>query len=208
MVSVRPARAAKLPADARRQQILEVAIRAFAAKGFAGASTLAIAAAAGVGEPTIYRYFASKRDLYLAAVDRCSSQILEHWRALAAESASPLQAIERIGAWYLSQLKARPDDLLLRYRSLSHHEDQETSERVRERYRETLAFVADLYREARARGDVPKSVDPDTQAWIFIALGAAFDQAQLLGLGDALTPAVLVRLVSLLGGVGGPSAAD
>jgi TetR/AcrR family transcriptional regulator len=201
MVSVRPARAAKLSAAARRQQILEVAIRAFAERGFAGASTLAIAAAAGVGEPTIYRYFASKRDLYLAAVDRCSSQILERWRAIAAESASPLEAIERIGAWYLGQLAARPDDLLLRYRSLSHHEDPETSARVRDRYRETLAFVADLYRRARERGDVPESVDPDAQAWIFIALGAAFDQAQLLGLGDALTPDVLRRLVSLLRGV-------
>jgi len=208
MVSIRPARAARLPADARRQQILDVAIRAFAARGFAGASTLAIAAAAGVGEPTIYRYFASKRDLYLAAVDRCSSQILERWRAIAAESESPLQAIERIGAWYLSQLQARPDDLLLRYRSLSHHEDPETSERVRERYRETLRFVADLYRQARERGDVPKSVDPDTQAWLFVALGAAFDQVQLLGLGDAMSPEVVTRLVSLLGGVGAPATPD
>lgn len=202
MVSVRPARAPKLSADARRQQILEVAIRAFAERGFAGASTLAIAAAAGVGEPTIYRYFASKRELYLAAIDRCTSQILEHWRALAAESDSPLQAIERIGAWYLSQLRARPDDLLLRYRSLADKHDPETTERVRSGYRETLRFVADLYAQARERGDVPRSVDPETQAWLFVALGAAFDQVQLLGLSDALSPEVTGRLVSLLGGAG------
>src|SRR5512139_3134654 len=140
-----PRRAAKLPADARRQQVLDAAIRAFAERGYAGASTQAIAASIGVGEPTIYRYFPSKRDLFLAAYDRTSAELLERWRALAAESESPLAAIARIGDWYVQQLRARPDDLRLRYRSLGHTDDAEISARVRSNYRETLAFVEDLY---------------------------------------------------------------
>ena len=193
-----PRRAAKLPADARRQQVLDAAIRVFAERGYAGASTQAIAASIGVGEPTIYRYFPSKRELFLAAFDRCSTDILERWRALAAESASPLAAITRMGEWYVQQLRARPDDLLLRYRSLSHTDDPEINARVRSNYRETLAFLEDLYAQARAQGQVDASLDPRAQAWLFVALGAVLDQAQLLDLGDELPPQVLSSLVALV----------
>jgi AcrR family transcriptional regulator len=191
-------RAAKLPADARRQQVLDVAIRVFAERGYEGASTLAIAVAAGVGEPTIYRHFASKRALFLAAFDRSSTELLGRWRAIAAESASPLEAIARIGAWYTEQLRTRPDDLLLRYRTLSHNQDAEITARVRTNYRETLAFVEDLYTQARERDEIDPSSDPRTLAWLFVAVGAALDQAQLLGLGDELTADVVGRIATLM----------
>ncbi len=193
-----PRRAAKLPADARRQQVLDAAIRAFAQRGYAGASTQAIAASIGVGEPTLYRYFPSKRQLFLAAYDRCSTDVLARWRRLAEESESPLAALARIGDWYVRELRARPDDLLLRYRSLSHTDDPEISARVRSNYRETLAFVEDLYAQARARGEVDASLDPRAQAWLFVGLGAVLDQAQLLGLGDELPPEVLASIVALI----------
>jgi AcrR family transcriptional regulator len=193
-------RAPKLGADARRQQVLDVAIRVFAERGYAAASTLSIAIEAGVGEPTIYRYFASKRALFLAAFDRSSTELLGRWRALAVESPSPLEAIQRIGIWYIEQLRARPHDLLLRYRSFSHTDDAELCERVRSNYRETLAFVEDLYSQARERGQIDASADPRALAWLFMAVGAALDQAQLLGLGDELSGDVVARIASLIQG--------
>jgi AcrR family transcriptional regulator len=60
-------RAPRLPADERRNQIVDVAVQVFARHGYAATGTADIAEAAGIGEPTIYRYFESKRDLYLAA---------------------------------------------------------------------------------------------------------------------------------------------
>jgi AcrR family transcriptional regulator len=193
-------RAPKLDADVRRQQVLDVAIRVFAERGYGAASTLSIAAEAGVGEPTIYRYFASKRVLFLAAFDRSSGALLERWRALAAESPSPLEALQRIGVWYVEQLRARPHDLLLRYRSFSHTDDTELCERVRSNYRETLAFVEDLYAQARARGQIDATADPRALAWLFMAVGAALDQAQLLGLGDTLSDDVVAKIASLIQG--------
>jgi AcrR family transcriptional regulator len=193
----RATRAPKLSADARRQQVLDAAIRAFARKGYAGASTQAIAASIGVGEPTLYRYFPSKRALFLAAFERCSTELLERWRALAAESESPLAAIARIGDWDVQQLRARPDDLVLRHRSL-HADDAEIAARVRANYRETLAFLEDLYARARARGEIAPTADPRAQAWTFVALGAVLDQAQLLDLSDELPAEVLAPLVALV----------
>ncbi|MEX2207902.1 MAG: TetR/AcrR family transcriptional regulator [Myxococcota bacterium] len=196
-------RAPKLPADARQRQLLDVAIHVFAQHGYTGASTQAIAAAAGLSEPALYRHFPSKRALFLAAFDRASTELLDTWRSIAAESASPLEAIARIGVWYTDRLRARPDDLVLRYRSLNHTDDAELGARVRSNYRATLAFVRDLYEQARARGLLEPSADARALAWLFLAVGAALDQAQLLQLGDELPPEVMGRIAALLLSGGG-----
>lgn len=56
------------PADAR-ERILLVAARLFAERGFEGASTAAIAKAAGVTQPLIHYYFSTKERLWQATVD-------------------------------------------------------------------------------------------------------------------------------------------
>ncbi|MDZ7640932.1 MAG: helix-turn-helix domain-containing protein [Desulfurivibrio sp.] len=49
--------------DDKRQRIMAAALRLFAERGFHGAPTSAIAAEAGVGVGTIYRYFKDKDSL-------------------------------------------------------------------------------------------------------------------------------------------------
>ena len=57
----------RLTAAERRAQLIEVAISIFGQRGFRGATTKAIADAAGISEATIFRHFPSKADLYVAA---------------------------------------------------------------------------------------------------------------------------------------------
>ncbi len=59
---------ARLGADQRRSQILDVARSEFIAKGFAGARVQAVADAAGVHNALIYKHFRSKEELFEAAV--------------------------------------------------------------------------------------------------------------------------------------------
>jgi AcrR family transcriptional regulator len=54
----------RLPAARRRRQLLEVARRVFAERGFHAASMNDIAVAAGVTKPVLYQHFASKRELF------------------------------------------------------------------------------------------------------------------------------------------------
>src|SRR5579871_4566260 len=53
----------------RQEQILETAIRLFAEHGYSETDTQQLAEELRVGKGTIYRYFPSKRDLFLAAAD-------------------------------------------------------------------------------------------------------------------------------------------
>src|SRR3954454_12656973 len=59
----------RLPASDRRRQLIETALDFFSRKGFQGATTKEIAAAAGVTEAIIFRHFPSKQALYSAVLD-------------------------------------------------------------------------------------------------------------------------------------------
>ncbi|HYH52938.1 MAG TPA: TetR/AcrR family transcriptional regulator [Solirubrobacterales bacterium] len=60
----------RLPLAERRALIVEAAGRLFGEHGFDATRLDAVAAAAGVTKPIVYRHFGSKRDLYLALLDR------------------------------------------------------------------------------------------------------------------------------------------
>jgi AcrR family transcriptional regulator len=53
-----------MPADQRREQILQTAVNLFSQRGFKGTTTKEIAKAAGVSEAIIFRHFANKEELY------------------------------------------------------------------------------------------------------------------------------------------------
>jgi TetR/AcrR family transcriptional regulator len=53
-----------------RARILDAALEAFASRGYDGATTSAIARAAGVTQPLVHYHFASKDELWREAVDR------------------------------------------------------------------------------------------------------------------------------------------
>ena len=58
----------QIQASARRQQILEAAVRLFAQKGVARTTTRQIAQEAGVAEGLIFKYFPTKLDLVRAVI--------------------------------------------------------------------------------------------------------------------------------------------
>jgi TetR/AcrR family transcriptional regulator len=62
-------------ADVTRAALLDAALVEFSASGFEAASTRAIAARAGVHQPQINFHFASKQELWRAAVDHLFEQV-------------------------------------------------------------------------------------------------------------------------------------
>ncbi|HWL45531.1 MAG TPA: TetR/AcrR family transcriptional regulator [Ilumatobacter sp.] len=66
----------RLTADARRTQILDVAIEVFGRAGYYGASMNDIADAAGVTKPVLYQHFDSKSDLYSALLEEVGNRLL------------------------------------------------------------------------------------------------------------------------------------
>jgi AcrR family transcriptional regulator len=62
--------AVRMSAEERRESVLRAAIVEFAKGGLAGTSTEDIARRADISQPYLFRLFGTKKDLFLAAVER------------------------------------------------------------------------------------------------------------------------------------------
>src|SRR5215831_3308511 len=60
----------------RREQLLDIGRKLFAARGFEGTSIEEIAAQAGVSKPVVYEHFGGKEGLYAVVVDREVERLL------------------------------------------------------------------------------------------------------------------------------------
>ncbi len=58
----------RLPAEERKEQILQAARKVFISKGLTGARTKDLAKEAGVNEATLFLYFSSKEEIFDAAI--------------------------------------------------------------------------------------------------------------------------------------------
>jgi AcrR family transcriptional regulator len=96
MVVLRPNRpaASRLPAHRRRRQLLDVAVKVFADRGFHGTSMEDVADAAGVTKPVLYQHFSSKRELYVELLDDVGSRLVDEVTGAVAEATGPRQQVE------------------------------------------------------------------------------------------------------------------
>ena len=82
-----------LPPDERREMILDAALDVFSKGGFQDADVDEIAQLAQVGKGTVYRYYPSKRELYLAVVERVFNHLQTRLEAVQGQSQSLSQVL-------------------------------------------------------------------------------------------------------------------
>lgn len=93
----------------RKAQILDVAARVFAAHGFANTTVQTIANYLGVGNGTVYRYFPTKDQLFLAAVERGLEELTAEMDRVVQQPGDPLQILHEAIRTYLRFFHRRPE---------------------------------------------------------------------------------------------------
>jgi AcrR family transcriptional regulator len=89
-----PSAPKRLPADRRRQQLLDVALALFAERGYNATTMDDTAEAAGVTKPLLYQHFDSKRALYLELVDSVATTMLDAIGKAVVAADGPRQQVE------------------------------------------------------------------------------------------------------------------
>lgn len=175
-------RARRLSAKERRRQIIETARGVFASQNYGRAGTADLAKAAGVSEPALYRYFASKKELFLATLRDTGARLLEIWQNIAYEVEDPLETLWAIAVRYYDHLDSRAASMKLAFQALCEADDPEIREAARENFVGFANFVAETVDEGKARGIVRPDVDSRLVAWQFVGSGLTLDLIHLLGL--------------------------
>jgi AcrR family transcriptional regulator len=174
-----------MAAAERRQHLIETAIRVFTDGSYRGTTTAEIARAAGVSEPILYRHFASKRDLYLAALAHVWAKTRSAWERTLEASPDACAAVEAIGKGHVSVRSPKLQLAELWVQALSEaSEDPELRSHLRAHMREVHDFVADLVRRGQAEGAIAAERDADSEAWIMLAGGILGMVGRRVGLLD------------------------
>lgn len=139
---------------ARREEILDAATKLFAQHGYSDAVTQALADALAVGKGTIYRYFTSKRELFLAATDRGMRRLRAFVAERVAKAEDPLDKIALGIRAFLEFFDHNPEcfELLIQERALFKDCDKPTYVKHREMVRSRWeAIYRDLIARRRLR---------------------------------------------------------
>ena len=137
----------------RAEEILDAATDLFAEFGYADAMTQDLALKLQVGKGTIYRHYPSKRDLFLAAVDRVMRRMRVSIDEAVAKVDDPLLQVEVGTRAFLSFFAEHPKfvELLILERAL--FRDRTTPTYMEHRERSKLRWTG-VYRTLIAQGRV------------------------------------------------------
>jgi AcrR family transcriptional regulator len=174
-------------AEERREEVVNVAMEHFAAGGYHGTSTEAIARDAGISQPYLFRLFRTKRELFLACDDRACEKIIDAFRRAAA-AAEPGHKLEAMGIAYSNELLTDRHALLMLMQGYVAVSDPEVRDHVRRKYGEVISEVATL------------SGAPADEVWRFFAFGMHLNIVTALDLGAiADKNAVVAAWIEMLG---------
>ncbi|HZP73100.1 MAG TPA: TetR/AcrR family transcriptional regulator [Gaiellaceae bacterium] len=126
--------------EERREEILDVALEAFAERGLHGASTEEIARRAGISQPYVFRLFGTKKELYKTVVARCFRQTLERFQR-AAEGKRGEEALQAIGEAYRQLLDSDRTYLRGQMQAYAACDDPEICAVVQAGYGDLVTYV-------------------------------------------------------------------
>lgn len=146
-------------ADKKRRRIITVAIKEFAETGYTATNINHIAKEAGISIGSLYSYFSSKEDLFLAMVE-IGVQILNDAVAeLEAFEGTFPETLEKLLELTVRYTKDHPD-LTKLYLNLSTEELAPLSERLTERIEISFhSFYQTILKRALDKGEIPPGTD-------------------------------------------------
>ncbi len=164
----------RLPAAKRREQLLDVAAQQFAQWGYARATTAQLAKAAGVTEPIIYRHFASKRDLFIALIERAAQRTVHQWEQQLEGAKNPADRLLRLlGENPMVSLHGRYAYRVI-LQAITEVEDPEIHAAVLRHIGDLHAFLTRELRRAQDDHKITSRFSPEIIGWLLIHIGLGY----------------------------------
>lgn len=164
----------RLPAAERRAQLLETAATLFAERGYAGATTAELARAAGVTEPIIYRHFSSKRDLFIALIDRTGEETIRLWEKHLADAPDPGERLRRLISANPMVTNKGQGVYRVIVQAMTEIKDEQILTALQRHITALHEFVMREVVRAQEHGQVSRRFSPEITAWLLIHLGLGY----------------------------------
>lgn len=140
----------RVSAAERREELIAAAVHEFASGGLHGTPVERIARRVGVAQPYVFSLFSGKRELFLAAVQRCFARLAQTFAGAAADFSAGRaptdceDALMAMGRAYKELLLTDRDYLMLQHQAYAACDDELVRARVRRGYAGLVALVEEL----------------------------------------------------------------
>jgi TetR/AcrR family transcriptional regulator len=160
----------RLPTEARQAEIVTAALALASASSPALITTADIAAGVGVTQGALFKHFATKDAIWLAAMGWVREQLLSALERAAARAGTPLDALGGMFKAHVDFVASHPGVPRFIFHELQRPADSPIKQEVRkllQGYRKMLRKQLDA---AVAQGQVSRRVDLDAAATLFVGV--------------------------------------
>lgn len=160
----------RLPTEERQVDIVMAALRLAREASPALITTTDIAAAIGVTQGALFKHFASKDDIWLAAMAWVRQALLSTLEGAAGVQASPSEALGAVFKAHIGFVLTHPGVPRLIFQELQRPADSPIKQEVRALLKDYRKLLRRLLDAAVTGGEVSREVDLDAAATLFVGV--------------------------------------
>lgn len=160
----------RLPTEERQVDIVMAALRLAREASPALITTTDIAAAIGVTQGALFKHFASKDDIWLAAMAWVRQALLSTLEGAAGVQASPSEALGAVFKAHIGFVLTHPGVPRLIFQELQRPADSPIKQEVRALLKDYRKLLRRLLDAAVTGGEVSREVDLDGAATLFVGV--------------------------------------
>ncbi|MFH2056669.1 MAG: TetR/AcrR family transcriptional regulator [bacterium] len=196
---IEPRKRRVMPGAERRQMILSAALTLFARDGYTGCEVEQIAREAGVGKGTIYRYYPSKQELFLALVDRGYELLQARMLKSRDMTLDVAERFKRGMQAHVDFFLENPDYYRVMMLELPDHRLKLSGD-IMKRHQRYIQPLVNAIRASVDSGEF-KQIDSEFTAFTIAAISCTVIERYLRGRGDTLQRDIEAAIEMFLHGV-------
>lgn len=181
----------------RYEEIILSSIDVFARTNYEKATTALLAKEAGVAEGTLYKYFASKKEMFLACCRHVENLLLERYKVIYKEVPDqPVEYLRRVARSYHDFVNENPSMRKFLAFVLNNTFDEDFRNELEGFINLNVRATEQMIRMAMKKGELNKELDPRSAAWMFVGGYFTIILMAEVGAKEAKDPKFVENLLS------------
>lgn len=172
----------RLSAEQRREQIITCSISVLAKSNYQKMRLADIADLVGVSEAAIYKYFPTKKCLFLAVLKYMSDRLIKSLTSVVEAEADTTEALRKAATAFTNHEINPPDHVRIRSKAIAEIDDAEISTQLQHDHLRFVLLLYGIVENGVRQGVFRSSLDVDTIVLLLDAAGMFVETLKLLSL--------------------------
>ena len=172
----------RLPAEQRREQILTCSIDVLAKSNYQKTRVSDIADLVGVSEAAIYKYFPTKKHLFLAVLKYMSDRLINSLTTVIEAEADAIEALHKAASAFADPDVNPPDHVRIRSKAIAEVDDPEIASQLQHDHLRFALLLRGIVEKGKHQGVFRSDLGIDTIVLLLDAVGMFVETLKLLSL--------------------------